>query len=151
MGLKKVVAVELYPEFSRFILPAENTLIINTDIMKFKTSETFNVVILFGVMNFFSTEEAQTLYKKFFGFVKPGGILIVKNQMGIDADVRVDNFSEELQQNYYSEYRCVSSETSLMSEAGFAIDRVDDVYPDSFNRWANTRFTAILCRKKLSD
>lgn len=146
-GFRRVVAVELYPEFSRYITPGEHITIVNADILSFDTGERFDTVILFGVMNFFSREEALSIYRKVFRFTRPGGHMIVKNQMGMSGDVIVDRFSEELQQDYYSEYRSVASETSLMREAGFEVLRVDDIYPDEFNRWPNTRFKAILSQK----
>jgi cyclopropane fatty-acyl-phospholipid synthase-like methyltransferase len=146
-GFQKVAAVELYPEFSKFITPSENTTIVNADLLTFDTDDQFEIVILFGVMNFFSADEAASLYQKFYRFTRPGGKLIVKNQMGVSENVYVDHFSEELGKHYFSEYRSSASESSLMTSAGFIVSRVDDVYPDEFNRWPNTRFTAIVCHK----
>ena len=146
-GFRKVVAVELYPEFSKFINVSDNTVVINEDLLSFQTKEQFNVVILFGVMNFFNTEEAMTLYEKFYRFTLAGGVLVIKNQMGVDEDVSVDHFSEELGKHYFSEYRSVESECALIERAGFKVSKVDDIYPDEFNRWPNTRFTAVVSHK----
>lgn len=146
-GFREVVAVELYENFSQFIESSKNTTIINEDLLSFETKKEFDLVILFGVMNFFNAQEAQALYSKFFGFLKPGGKLIVKNQMGIKDDIKVDHFSKELGQNYYSEYRQTDKEAAMMRQAEFEVLRIDDIYPEKFNRWPNTRFIAIVGEK----
>jgi cyclopropane fatty-acyl-phospholipid synthase-like methyltransferase len=146
-GFRKVTAVELYPEFSRFITGAAHIAVVNCDILSFDSDDRFDVVTLFGVMNFFGRDEAAAIYRKAFRFLRPGGHLVVKNQMGVDDDVVVDRFSEELQQQYYSEYRSAGHEGRLMGEAGFELVREDDIYPAEFNRWPDTRFTAIVARK----
>ena len=144
---RAVTAVELYPEFSKFITPKPHLHVVNQDILNFDTDKTFDIVIAFGVMNFFSTTEAEKLYKKFFKFTAPGGTLIIKNQMGVSEDVIVDKYSEELGHHYYSEYRTALHESKLISASGFSINDVHDIYPDQFNRWPNTRFKCIVSSK----
>lgn len=139
-----VTAVELYPEFSKFIIPLPHLTIVNDNILTFETTDRFDLVIAFGVMNFFSTKEACQLYKAFHRFTAPGGTLIIKNQMGVLEDVIVDQHSDELGQPYYSEYRTVAHESALITEAGFNVKSVHDIYPDAFNRWPNTRFQCIV-------
>ena len=143
-----VTAVELYPEFSKFITPKPHLHVVNQDILDFETTKIFDIVIAFGVMNFFSTTEAEKLYKQFFKFTTQGGTLIIKNQMGVVEDVIVDKHSEELGHHYYSEYRTASHESKLISAAGFSINDVHDIYPDQFNRWPNTRFKCIVASKQ---
>lgn len=142
-----VTAVELYPEFSKFIKPKPHLRVVNQNILDFETAETFDLVIAFGVMNFFSTTEAEALYKQFFKFTTQGGTLIIKNQMGVAKDVIVDRHSEELGHHYYSEYRSASHEAKLISAAGFNVSDVHDIYPDEFNRWPDTRFQCIVASK----
>jgi cyclopropane fatty-acyl-phospholipid synthase-like methyltransferase len=142
-----VTAVELYPEFSKFITPKPHLQVVNQNILDFESTETFDIVIAFGVMNFFSKAEAKKLYKQFFKFMAQGGTLIIKNQMGVAEDVIVDQHSEELGQHYYSEYRTVSHESKLISAAGFSVKDVHDIYPGEFNRWPNTRFQCIVASK----
>jgi cyclopropane fatty-acyl-phospholipid synthase-like methyltransferase len=146
-GFKHAIAVELYPQFSRFIDDRPNVTVINADVLEFETEKHFDLVIAFGVMNFFDREEAAKIYSKMFRFAAPGGRMIVKHQMGLTEDVIVDTFSEELRQNYYSEYRSLENEMALVSSAGFDDLRTTDIYPDAFNRWGNTRFMAITALK----
>lgn len=146
-GFDKVTAVELYPSFSQFITDAPHLTIVNENIMTFDTSDRFDLVLLFGVMNCFNAEEAATIYANCAKFLHPGGRVIVKNQMGVNDDVLVDTFSEELGKTYFSSYRHPDSEKALLSDAGLITETVTDIYPDTFNRWDNTRFMALVAQK----
>ncbi|MFT3806900.1 class I SAM-dependent methyltransferase [Arenimonas sp.] len=143
----QIVAVELYPAFSKFITPAAHVQIVNADLLGFETDAVFDIVILFGVMNYFNAEEAAGLYRKIARWVKPGGKLVVKNQMGRTEDVVVDGLSQELQSSYYSEYRTPAHEMRLIESTGLKVLRQDDIYPEHFNRWPNTRFVALLAER----
>lgn len=143
----KVLAVELYPNFSKFIRKAAHVSVVNKDLKEFDTSEEFDILALFGLMNYFDKEEATRLYRKFFRFCRVGGTMVVKNQMGVSEDVTVDTFSEELGRQYYSNYRSVASETEIIEQAGFIVEDVVDIYPPEFNRWPNTHFYAIVAKK----
>ncbi len=144
---RRVVAVELYPKFSRFISRADHVEIVTADLLTYQTDEEFDVVLLFGVMNYFSAGEAADIYRRVARWVKAGGKLIVKNQMGLAEDVTVDGISQELGTHYYSEYRTPSHETRLIEQSGLAVIRQDDIYPDRLNRWPNTRFVALLATR----
>jgi cyclopropane fatty-acyl-phospholipid synthase-like methyltransferase len=142
---KKIIAVEKYKEFSKFI--SKEIEIINLDLKDINLNElNFDIVTLFGVMNYFSYDEAKELYKKIYNSFK--GTLIIKNQFGINEDVIVDKFSEELNSYYYSEYRYLQKEIKLLENIGFKIKEVVDIYPPEYNRWDNTHFYAIVCDNK---
>lgn len=145
-GYARVVAVEMYPEFSRFIRRDDHVSVYNVDILDFQTSECFDVVIMFGVANFFSEDEVSRVYKRSLSWLKTGGRLIIKHQMGRHEDVQVSGFSEELQAEYYSEYRTLERECALLSSAGYQIERTGPVYPSEFNRWPNTYFMFIVAQ-----
>jgi len=145
---KKITAVEKYPEFSKFILKSEKIEIINQDLLTLNLPKNskFDVVSLFGVMNYFDSDEAGYLYKKIINYLKENGTLVVKNQMGINEDVIINGYSEELKTNYYSEYRHIKKEMKMLQEAGFNSIDIIDIYPPEFNRWDNTHFYALICR-----
>jgi len=144
-----ITAVEKYPEFSRFIKKSPSITLINEDLLNFTNTggSVFDIVSLFGVMNFFDKVEANMIYKRVYNFVAKNGVLVVKNQMGINDDVIIDGFSEELNTNYYSEYRSVGSEIELLTKVGFVNIEKVDIYPSEFNRWDNTHFYALICHK----
>ncbi len=142
---RHLVAVEKYPEFARFIQPASNVQLFIDDLLDFESTETFDVITLFGVMNFFNRQEALAIYAKVFRWLKPSGTLLIKHNMGTETDVTVDGFSEELQRHYFSNYRSVSHETELLTALGFHVHQTVDIYPPEFNRWNNTHFYALVC------
>lgn len=146
-----ITAVEKYPQFSRFISPAPHLTLIEEDLNEFETSDQFELITIFGVMNFFNRAEALRLYCKAAQWLKSDGVLIIKHQMGVYEDVLVDGYSEELGTHYYSEYRWVRHEMQLLAEAGFFVEEPFDIYPPSFNRWPNTHFYALVCRLKTLD
>ncbi|KIP31853.1 methyltransferase [Francisella tularensis subsp. holarctica FSC022] len=144
---KKIVAVEKYKEFSDFIIRKPNIDIINEDITNFKTHEKFDIITIFGVMNFFNAQEAKYVYKKVLSMMHTNGVLIIKNQFGLNDNVVIDGYSEELKSNYYSEYRYIDGEINLLQKIGFnSIEKID-IYPKEYNRWSNTHFYALVCKR----
>ncbi len=144
----RILAVEKYPEFSKFIKAADNLRVINSDLLVFAETERFDRITIFGVMNFFNEKEAAAIYQKARNCMKPDGLMLVKHQMGCDGDVTVDGYSQELDTNYYSEYRWFKNEVKLINQAGFDVIETVDIYPPEFNRWNNTHFYALVCRPK---
>ena len=144
---KKIVAVEKYADFSKFIHQSEVISVINMDLLELKIDEAFDYVSLFGIMNFFNHAETKHIYEKVGKILKNDGTLIVKNQMGVAEDIIVDDYSEELNTYYYSMYRQVDEEINLLNEIGFSNIEKIDIYPPEFNRWSNTHFYALICRK----
>ncbi len=147
---KQITAVEKYPEFSKFILESPYIKVINEDLLTFEITDDslFDIVSLFGVMNFFDNVETKMIYSKIYSYLADDGVLVVKNQMGIKNDVIVNGFSEELKTNYYSEYRHVDSEITLLGDIGFVDIEKIDIYPPEYNRWDNTHFYALVCHKQ---
>ncbi|MBF7073116.1 class I SAM-dependent methyltransferase [Glaciecola sp. MH2013] len=139
-----ITAVERYANFSKFITKSPKVTVINADVLEFETEpHSADIVSLFGVMNYFNKEEATRVYKKAQAFIKPTGMLVIKNQLGVDEDVTVAGFSEEIGRNYYSNYRHIDSEVQLLASLGFKNIEVCDIYPAEYNRWENTHFYAI--------
>lgn len=143
-----IVAIEKYPEFSKFIESHKRTKILNEDLLDWEFPiNFFDIVSSFGVMHYFNRGEAKQIYQKSFDALKENGVFIVKNQLGITEDVIVDGFSDELQADYYAEYRHVDKEVELLMSLGFRNVEIVDIYPAEYNRWDNTHFYALVCEK----
>ncbi|MDR1883661.1 MAG: class I SAM-dependent methyltransferase [Prevotella sp.] len=140
-------AVELFPDFSGFIKDSANITVINQDVMQFETDRKYDIISMFGIVSYFNRKESVDLYRKYSGLLKPGGKLIVKNQFGITEDVEISGFSEELQQNYFSQYRHLDKEIKILEETGYRNVEAFDIYPPECNRWENTHFYAIVAEK----
>ena len=142
-----ITAVEKYENFSKYIVQSPKTQVVNEDLLVFNTNKKFDIVSLFGVMNYFNEIEAKFIYHKIIGFIKDQGTLVIKNQMGVNEDVLIDGYSEELGTQYYSQYRQIDKEIQLLKQIGFTEIEKIDIYPPEFNRWDNTHFYALVCKK----
>ena len=146
----KIIAVEKYSKFSDFITKCSKIQILNQDLLELNIENSIaDIVSLFGVMNYFNVKEATIIYKKSFNSLKEDGLLIIKNQMGIYEDVTVNGFSDELQTNYYSNYRYINKEIKLVESLGFTFIQKINIYPKEYNRWENTHFYALVFKKRL--
>jgi len=144
----KIIAVEKYKKFSNFIVKNSNIQIFNQDLLDLNIENSIaDIVSLFGVMNCFNVEEATIIYKKSFDLLNKDGLLIIKNQMGIYEDVTIDGFSDELQTNYYANYRQVDKEIKMIESLGFVLMHKEDIYPKEYNRWESTHFYALVFKK----
>jgi len=144
---QKIIAIEKYPEFSKYITNDEKIEIKNENLLEFDFSQyDFEVATAFGSMHYFDEKEAIEIYTNIFNNIKQGGIFIVKNQMGIQEDV-VINYSYELHSNYFAEYRYVEKEIINLQKIGFTLIQKSDIYPAHYNRFDNTHFYALVLKK----
>jgi cyclopropane fatty-acyl-phospholipid synthase-like methyltransferase len=145
--VKKIIAIEIYKEFSELIhqdidVIQESILTINLE--KFS----FSIVTIFGTMHYFNEVEAKKIYKKIYDALPDKGILIVKNQFGIEKDIKV-TYSKELESEYFAEYRYINKEMINLEKIGFTLIEKVDIYPKHYNRWDNTHFYALVLKKDI--
>ena len=145
--VESIVAVEPFLEFTKYIIKNKKITIVNADIDKFSTNKLFDIISFFGVMHYVDEIEAKAIYSKYIHYVSEEGKMIIKNQFGLYEDVTIDGFSEELQENYFSQYRHIDKELRLLREVGFNNIEVVDIYPKECNRWNNTHFYALVAGK----
>lgn len=142
-----VVAVDKYREFLDNAPAHPKLQRVCSDIVDFTSAEKFDVILLFGVVNFLSPEEEARVYRRCAEMVSPGGYVLVKNQCGLAADVVVDTYSDELSSHYHARYPSVESQTGRLREL-FDVS-VEDIYPPALNRWENTHFFAFICSRSI--
>jgi SAM-dependent methyltransferase len=145
--VRHITAVEKFEGFTRFIIDVPNILVINADILGFKMRKQFDAVLLFGVTQCFSTDEACMLYEAAFDMTKPGGLIIVRTHCGLFADKTIDGFSEELGTEYFAQYRQVQHEIKLIESVGYHNIEKYDIFPDTLNVWSDTRHFLYVGRK----
>lgn len=146
-SVKSVDCLEAFPEFSKFIKPLNNISIINKNVFDFETEKKFDVVTMFGFMQYFDAAEASVIYRKTFNWLSEGGVVIVKNQFGVEDDVLISGWSEALKKNYYSSYRFLEHEKQILHDAGFVNVDAVDIYPKEANKYDNTHFYALVAHK----
>lgn len=140
-------AIELFPDFSKFIKETPQITVFNQDITEFETDKQYDIVTMFGIVSYFNQDEIIAIYRKYIERIKTGGRLIVKNQFGVKEDVEISGFSNELKRNYFSQYRHLDKEIRILKETGFRHVEAIDIYPPECNRWDNTHFYAIIAEK----
>lgn len=146
--VREIVAVETYPGFSKHIDDVDNVLVINANLENFRIRRNFDVVTATAVMQYFPEKDARQIYSNIYGMLKLGGTLIARNHVGIHETVRVAR-SDELQSEYFAEYRHLELEKRLLIECGFSVEIIDEV-PANHNVWENTKHLYFVC-KKLPD
>lgn len=142
--IDKIVCVDKFKEFTKFIAKEQKITIYNEDLFDFDTKEKFDIISAFGIMHYVNEEEVQVLYKKYQQFLKPQGIFIIKNQFGINETINISGYSQEQKRDYYSQYRWIEREKEILISLGHRIVEVCDIYPPEANRWDNTHFYAIV-------
>ena len=142
-----IVAVEPFPSFSDFIERSDNVTVVNETLEDYCTTELFDFVLLFGIVQYIAREEIRGIYSKYRSMLKNNGTLMVKGQFGVVEDVIVDKYHSELKRHYYSEYRHLEWEKELLAEIGFSSLNSYDIYPPECNRWSNTHYYVIVATK----
>lgn len=144
---RKIDAVEKFGAFLKKAPDNPNLNKIESDIVVFEPSNKYDVILIFGVINFLTRDEEASLYKRCAASLNPGGTLIVKNQCGIHVEKIVDTFSNELSASYHARYPSVADQKHLLQTC-FSVEVVD-IYPDPLNRWTDTHFYAFVCKQPL--
>lgn len=139
-------AVEKFPELSDFTVKSPKVTVYNEDIVKFSSDKKYDLVLMFGIVQYFNESEIKELYAKYIKYLDSDGVLIIKNQFGVKEDVNVSGVSKELNQPYYSQYRHKDKEVEILKSLGLKTVNVVDIYPPEANRWDNTHFYAIIAR-----
>lgn len=138
-------AVEPYSELSNHIEQSNKIKIFNKNIFEFIPEFKYDMITIFGVMHYFNDHETQIVYTKCLDMLNKNGVLIIKNQFGLESDVIINGFSTELNTDYYANYRFINNEKKVLSEIGYLNVNHFDIYPKELNRWENTHFFAIIC------
>lgn len=118
------------------------------DVLNYVDEVQYDLILLIGVLNYFFDDcDVEKTYRNCFRMLKPGGHLIVKQQSGVEEDIHVNNYSEELKTNYTAIYRERRKEESLLQKEGFQV-KTYDIYPPEMNPWSNTHHYAYVAQKK---
>ncbi len=145
--VKSIDCIEPFKEFSAHIINSDNISVNNINIIDFDTEKTYDIVSIFGLIQYFNQDETREIYKKCLKWLKPKGKIIIKNQFGINDDVLVEGYSEEQKTDYFSQYRYIEKEINMLKDIGFKDIETFDIYPPEANRWENTHFYAIVGNK----
>jgi len=143
---KSITAVELFEEFSQYILRDKNIKIVHENLLTYKTEERYNLATMFGVAHHFNSDESLMIYKNVFAILNINGVFILKNQFALEKTKTV-TYSKELGAKYFAQYRELSFEIERLKSIGFKEVDIIDIYPIEANRWDDTHFYALVCQK----
>jgi len=142
---RNIVAIELFQEFSSYIT-GSNISVVNENILDFSLDRTFYTVTMFGTAHYFDEGESLQIFKKIFSMVADDGVFILKNQFGVKGTKTVTK-SQELGAKYFAQYRFLEYEIERLKSIGFSNIEVNDIYPVEANKWDDTHFYALICKK----
>ena len=110
------------------------------DIRTYEDTGKYDLVLLFGVMNFIPNTTA--LYRRCKELLADGGLLIVKHQCGRRGHVHISTKIDRVP--YESDYPFMGTDVADLLEAGFKKVEVSHPYPPSMNTWTDTIYTAFV-------
>ena len=115
------------------------------DLRDFRINQKFDVILLFGILNYLKDDLAVDLLDRCRGMLKDNGTILVKHQCSRSSeDVVIEKFSEELGDHYNAIYRSVDKELGFYSKIGNI--SVHDPYSSEYNRWLDTFFKLFVIR-----
>lgn len=144
--VKYIKALDKYPEFLKYCVKNKKLETKAINILKYQDKKKYDLILLFGVINFFSEREEFKIYRLCKSWLKKTGILLIKHQIGINKEIIIDKYSQELKDNYYARYPHIKKMIFILKKY-FKI-KIIDIYPEKFNPWPNTHFYAFICKLK---
>lgn len=141
------LAVETFEGLTKFINREHNVDVLNVKLEEFKTDKTFDISVMTGVSQFFTQKLIEGIYSTIFNSLKKGSKFLIRAHCGIEKDVEVNGYSEELECDYFAEYRQIDKEVGILRKIGFKEVTYTDELPDTINVWDNTRHYYIVCTK----
>jgi len=147
--VRRVVAVE-YAEALADIGQAEakkrgaqNVEFVVSRAETYQAAEPFDCVFISGLFVYLTDEQAARLMANVRNLVKPGGSLVLRDGTSIlkQRHQIVNRFSEILRAHYSAIYRTAAEYHRLFADAGFALERDGQVFPEDcpLNKFQETR------------
>jgi len=143
--LDHVTAVDMVPDFLARLPQVPTVTPVVSSVLTFEPERSYDVGLLFGVVNYFTPEEEAGVYRMLRQAVPRPGAAVVKNQCARgDDDLLVDRYSGTVGGRYMARYPSAAGQRDRLSTA---FDEVRVVpYPDELNPWPDTAHVAFVCR-----
>ena len=115
------------------------------NILKFKTKEKYDLILLYGVVNYLSKKNTKKIYLKINEFLNTNGIAFIRHQCGITKEIYINKFSKKLEEKYIARYPDTKQELILLKKI-FTTKKI--AYPKKLNLHKNTKHYLYICKKK---
>lgn len=135
-----LIAVDNQRNYQRFF-DGENTEFVECDVTEYEYSMQIDLILLFGVINYLTSEEIAKLFNKISNTSYSKFQLIIKAQFAIEKDYEFDKFSDDLNFQYSARYPRFENFLDTFSGFKKSIEIID--YPSEFNQRDNFVHKAI--------
>lgn len=116
----------------------------------FETEEAFDLVFISGLVLYLNDDQVEALLPRLHRFVKPGGLLMVRDGTGVDRRHEInDRYSEHLQAHYSAIYRTRDQYVEAITRGDLCLLRDETMFPEGhpLNKFPETRLRLFLFRK----
>ena len=144
--VRHIVAVDSSEEFLKKAVPYENVDFLVGDATTYTDNSFYDLILAYGITIYMDDDGLLQMLKNIFSMLNSDGVLVLKNQWGVENRLVVDGYSEGLGSDYYAIYRSLDEIKLLLAECGFSFEVVD-IYPEYMNLWKNTHEYAFICKK----
>ncbi len=142
-----VHAVDYVPDFLGNALDHPRLSTEVGDARTYSTPERFDLILSLGVITYLETAAERTgMYERCASMLAPGASLLLKAQFGVEEEVVVETYSEDLGAHYRAVYPQLDEELARMGE-WFEVE-VHDPYPPELSPWDNTHFHHLVARRR---
>lgn len=114
-----------------------------SDLGTYQSDQVFDIGLLFGVVTHLSEAAENEVYALLRRLV-PRGVVIVKNQCGVDETLEIDTMSAEFESRYQARYPAILEQAERLRDHFEEVTTVR--YPSTFNKWENSAHVAFICR-----
>ena len=135
--------VEKYPDFLKSAPTGPDIRHVCCDILEFDDLESYELILLFGVVTHLTEDEEKLIYQKAARAQCSNGILIVKNQISVGDEKLVSGYSASLQHDYCGRYPGIEQQFLRLKGIFKEVEVIH--YPDQFNPWPDTKHVAFIC------
>jgi trans-aconitate methyltransferase len=142
-----VHAVDYVPDFLGNAIDHPGLTTEVADARSFESSKRFDLILSLGVITYLETAAERTgMYAHCAAMLDPGAPLLLKAQFGVEEQVTVETWSDDLGAYYRAVYPQLGEEVALLEE-WFEVE-VRDPYPAELSPWENTHFHHLIARKR---
>lgn len=117
---------------------------------RFDGDEAFDLVYISGLFVYLNDDQAARLLEKLGRFVRPGGLLMLRDGTGILGRHEIDDrHSEHLGERYSAVYRTRDEYVAMLESCGLELLRDEDMFAEGhpLNKYPETRLHLFLFRK----
>jgi 2-polyprenyl-3-methyl-5-hydroxy-6-metoxy-1,4-benzoquinol methylase len=140
-----LTAVDYEENFSRFFEKRDNQTFQATDLTEFESQERFDLILLFGVVNYLTKEEESKVYRVIHEHLASIGVAIIKHQVSYTDEIIINTYSNELESQYSARYPSHKEQVTELKTLFGNVEILE--YNQKFNKFEDTFQAAYFVKK----